>query len=364
MTAPVPSDYPDVLSSLKAEIRGARTRAALAINAELVSLYWRMGREIARREDQEGWGARIVDRLSADLKAEFADMKGLSPRNLRYMRDLATAWPDEAILQRVVARLPWGHNIDLLDKVKDADARMFYALKAIEAGWTRKVLQAQIASRLHDRMGKALTNFRARLPEAEADAAQLITRDPYTFDFVELAADARERDLERALLADLQRFMLELGSGFAFVSNQYHVEVGGEDFYIDLLFFHIPTSRYVVIDLKLDKFRPRDAGQINFYVNVVDARLRLDGHAPTIGLILCATRSETVVRYALSGIDRPVAVAAWEVADQTRELVDHVPEEMQLPAVEVLQEGLERIVQAHADATDSAARDERERRES
>lgn len=292
----------------------------------------------------------MIDRLADDLRSELPEMKGFSRSNLKSMRAFAEAWASaDDVERKLIAGLPWGHNVLLLQRLNGRDERLFYAARAVEHRWTRRVLQLRISTRLHDREGRALTNFAARLPEPDAEAAQLITRDPYTFEFLDLADEAREKDLERALVDDLEKFLRELGAGFAFVGSQVPFEVDGEDFYIDLLFFHIPTSRYVVIDLKLDKFKPKDAGQINFYVNVVDDRMRLENHAPTIGLVLCATRSETIVRYALDGLDNPLGVAAWETASRDKVLLDRVPEGLQLPAVEQLQEGLQRIVEAHAE---------------
>jgi predicted nuclease of restriction endonuclease-like (RecB) superfamily len=347
--ATVPDSYPQVLDRLKAEIAGARTKAALAVNAELVGLYWRVGHEIAARQGDEGWGARVIDRLSQDLRSAFPGQKGLSARNLRYMRDFAKAWPSEGIWQQAAAKLPWGHNMVLLDKLTTREERLFYISLVTEHGWSRAVLEARIASRLHEREGKALTNFADRLPDAAAKAAQLITRDPYSLEFLDIAAEAEERDLERALIADLRKFMLELGAGFAFVGSQVPLGVDGEDFFVDLLFFHIPTNRYVVIDLKIGKFVPRDAGQINFYVNVIDDKISLDHHAPTIGLVLCAGHSASVVRYTLEGLTKPVGVASWQLGNGQTDLVAEAPADSNMPSAQQLQQGLDDIVAAHAE---------------
>lgn len=348
LPATVPDSYPEVLDRLKGEIASARTKAVLAVNAELVGLYWRVGREIAAREGEEGWGARVVDRLSQDLRSAFPEQKGLSSRNLRYMRDFAKAWPLE-MLQQAAAKLPWGHNMVLLDKLSTPEERLFYIALVIEHGWSRSLLEARIVSRLHEREGKALTNFADSLPEDAAKAAQLITRDPYNLEFLDIVSEVEERDLERALIADLRKFMLELGTGFAFVGSQVPLDVDGEAFYIDLLFFHIPTNRYVVIDLKIGTFVPRDAGQINFYVNVIDDKISLDNHAPTIGLILCASHNASVVRYALKGLTKPVGVASWQLGDQEAALLAEAPADAQMPSAQRLREGLDGIVAAHAE---------------
>lgn len=236
-----PTSYSEVLERLKKQIRSSRSRAVLRVNADLVALYWSMGREILVRQEREGWGTKVVARLSADLRSAFPEMRGLSRSNLMSMRAFAAAWPDEEIVQQVVGQLPWGHNVELLNRLARRDDRLFYAVRTIEHGWSRRVLQARIASRLHQREGKALTNFAQHLPVASASAAQQMTRDPYNLEFLDIAHDAVERDIERALIADLRAFMLELGAGFAFVGSQFRLEVAGDEFFVDLLFVHNPT---------------------------------------------------------------------------------------------------------------------------
>jgi predicted nuclease of restriction endonuclease-like (RecB) superfamily len=355
-----PEGYLETLEQLKQDIRQARTRAALAVNAEVVELYWRIGRAILDRQEHDGWGANTIGQLARDLSRDFPDMKGLSRSNLYSMRAFAAAWSSEDVHQ-LGGQLPWRHHVALLQKLQTREQRLFYLAKAAEHGWSRPVLEAQIASKLHEREGKALTNFDARLPKDAAKAAQMITRDPYNLEFLHLTEDAEERDIERALIADLRAFMLELGAGFAFVGSQVHIDVDGDDFYVDLLFFHIPTNRYIVMDLKIGKFVPRDAGQINFYVNVIDDKLRLDHHAPTIGLVLCASRNQSVVRYALDGLTKPVGVASWQLPDRDRPLAIEPPADVHLPSAAQLQAGLDRFVEAHADAVraveDAAAED-------
>jgi predicted nuclease of restriction endonuclease-like (RecB) superfamily len=353
----LPDDYPELLERLKREIGAARSRAVLAVNTELIGLYWRIGKEILEREDREGWGTGVTKRLSSDLRREFPDITGLAERNLRYMRDFARAWPDEAIWQQPVARLPWGHICRLLDKLKDPAARLWYAQSAVEHGWSRKVLEHHIATGRYEREGKALTNFSSTLPAPESDLVQQIVHEEYNFEFLGLAGDVHESQVERALIADVERFMLELGAGFAFVGRQVPLDVDGEEFFIDLLFFHIPLNRYVVIELKLGKFRPQYAGQVNFYVNVVDGQLREDHHGSTIGLVLCASRNKTVARYALEGMTRPLGVARYMT---TGGLVERVPDELggQLPALEEISAGVQRIVDRHADEVAEAEADQ------
>ena len=256
--------YADLLRDVKERVRSAQRRAAAAVNSQLVLLYWSIGRLILARQDRQGWGAKVIERLSEDLRREFPDMKGLSARNLRYMRAFAEAWPDEAIVQQVVAKLPWGHNVRLLDYANTPSEREWYARAAIENGWSRNVLVHQIESGLYARQGKAVTNFRRALRAPESDLAAQMLKDPYNFDFLTLADDARERDLQRGLLQHLRDFLLELGVGFAFVGSQVHIEVGGEDYYLDLLFCHLRLRRFVVVELKLGSFQPEFTGKLNF----------------------------------------------------------------------------------------------------
>jgi predicted nuclease of restriction endonuclease-like (RecB) superfamily len=349
-TPALPDDYPELLERLKREIGGARTRAVLAVNQELIALYWRIGREILAREAARGWGAKVVATLSRDLRSAFPGMTGLGERNLSYMRDFARAWPEEAMLPQAVARLPWGHVRCLLDKLDDPAPRLWCAQRAVEGGWSRRLLEHHLATRRYEREGRALTNFAQTLPGAEGELVQRIVHEDYSLGFLGLHGEVRERRLERSLIADIERFMLELGAGFAFVGRQVPLDVDGEEFYVDLLFFHIPLNRYVVIDLKLGKFRPQYAGQINFYVNVVDEQLRGDRHDPTIGLVLCADRNETVARYALNGIDRPVGVARYSAASAP--LVERVPEGLreQLPELERISAGVRLILARRGDA--------------
>jgi predicted nuclease of restriction endonuclease-like (RecB) superfamily len=352
-TPALPDGYPDLLEFLKREIGAARTRAALAVNQELIGLYWRIGREILARQEREGWGAKIIDRLATDLRQEFPEMKGLSRTNLKYMRQFASCWPKDEIGQQAVGQLPWGHNVILLQKLDKPAARLWYAENAVEHGWSRKLLEHHVATGRYEREGRALTNFSRTLPAPESELVQQIVHEDYNFEFLGLAEDVREDRLERSLIAEIERFMIELGAGFAFVGRQVPLDVDGEEFFIDMLFFHIPLNRYVVLELKLGKFRPHYTGQINFYVNVIDDQVRQDHHEPTIGLVLCANRNETVARYALGGINRPVGVARYTA---TPTLVEQVPEELhdRLPQLEEISAGVQRIVERHADEVTKA----------
>ena len=267
-----PPSYGALLRELQERIRGARLRAALAVNQELVTLYWSIGADILARQRSEGWGAKVIDRLAEDLRRTFPEMTGLSARNLKYMRAFAEAYPDFGFVQQVVARLPWGHNVRLLEAVKDPAEREWYARQAIENGWSRNVLAHQIASGLYERQGRALTNFARTLPAERSELAQQIIKDPYSFDFLSLGPDMLERDLERGLIEHLRALILELGKGFAFVGSQYHLEIGGQDYYLDLLFYHLRLRCFVVIELKMEEFKPEFAGKMNFYLSAVDDR--------------------------------------------------------------------------------------------
>lgn len=334
MTVPaqLPSDYPTLLSDLKQQIRSAQIRAALAVNRELILLYWQVGRTILHRSGEAGWGAKIIDQLARDLKAEFPELQGFTRRNLQYMQQFASTWTEVQIVQQLVSQIPWGHNIALMQKLKDATQREWYARATIQHGWSRNVLIHQIDSRLIERQGRASTNFDRVLPAPQSELAQQLLKDPYNFDFLSLHDEAVERDLEKGLLAHLRDFMLELGVGFAFVGSQVHLEVGGEDFYLDLLFYHLNLRCYVVIDLKMREFKPEYVGKMNFYLNVVDDQMRHEQDAPTIGLLLCRTQNKVIAEYALRGVDKPLGVSAYQLAES-------LPAELkgQLPSVQELE---------------------------
>jgi predicted nuclease of restriction endonuclease-like (RecB) superfamily len=272
-----------------------------------------IGQDILERQRQSGWGSKVIDRLAADLRSAFPEMSGFSPRNLKYMRAFAEAWPDEDFVQQVAAQLPWFHNCTILDKLKSLAERIWYAQQTIENGWSRNILIHQIESNLFHRKGKAITNFDRTLPAPQSELAQQIIKDPYNFDFLSLGSEAKERDLERGLIAQLQKFLLELGVGFSFVGSQYPIEVDGEDFFIDLLFYHLKLRCFVVIDLKMDQFRPEYAGKMNFYLSAVDDLLKHSSDQPSLGIILCKTKKKMVVEYALRDTSKPLGVAEYRI---------------------------------------------------
>ncbi|MHC5773302.1 PDDEXK nuclease domain-containing protein [Nostoc sp.] len=330
--------YEDFLTELKSRISSAQLRAAVAVNKELVLLYWQIGRDILNRQQQQGWGAKVINRLAADLQKAFPEMKGFSRTNLMYMRALAEAYPDEQIVQQVVGQIPWGHNVRILDTIKDQTERLWYVQQTIQYGWSRNVLVHQIESKLYQRQGKATTNFNRTLPQPQSELAQQLLKDPYSFDFLNLGEDFVERDLERALINHVRDFLIELGVGFAFVGSQYHLEVGGEDFYIDLLFYHLRLRCYIVIDLKLEKFKPEFSGKMNFYVSAVDDLLRHPDDQPTIGMILCKSKNKVIAEYSLRDMHKPIGVSVYQ-------LKDTLPEPLQgnLPTIEQLEAELETV---------------------
>lgn len=334
--------YAALLTDVKARIQHAQTRAVLAVNAELVRLYWDIGRVLAARQSQEGYGTGVIPRLALDLKNELPDVKGFSERNLGRMIAFYRTYPapDEVLpqlaakveaakvspqaaakVQQAAAQptdsllwsIPWFHHVVLMEKVKDLAARTWYMRETLTHGWSRNILALQIAGDAHARGGKAVTNFAATLPAPQSDLAQQTMKDPYIFDFLTLTEPFQERELETGLVGHLEKFLLELGAGFAFVGRQYRLDVGGEDFYIDLLFYHLRLRAFVVIDLKKGQFKPEYAGKLNFYCNVVNDKMKHPTDAPTIGLILCQTKDNVLAEYSFSGIDKPIGISTYEL---------------------------------------------------
>jgi len=309
--AVLPKNYTAVLEAVKARIRAAQLKAVLAVNHELVSLYWHIGKDIIERQDKEGWGSKVVERLAKDLYREFPGMGGFSRSNLLYMRAFAEAYPKVSIVQQLVGQIPWGHNVLLLSKVKKPEQRLWYAQATIANGWSRAVLDAQIATHAHRRQGKAITNFKRTLPAERSDLAQQTLKDPYNFEFLALAENIRERDLEKALVDHIQKVLLEMGTGFAFVGRQVPLKVGRKLYPVDLLFYHLKLRCFIVVDLKMEAFEPEHAGKMNFYLTAVDEKLRHPDDKPSIGLLLCKDNDKLVVEYALRDVGKPIGVAEW-----------------------------------------------------
>jgi predicted nuclease of restriction endonuclease-like (RecB) superfamily len=332
------NDYAVWLTELKQRIQSAQQRASLSVNRELVSLYWQIGRDILERQGLQGWGAKVIDRLAHDLTTAFPDMKGFSRRNLLYMRSFAEKWPDAEFVQQAVAQIPWGHNIQIIAKCSSVAEARFYIEQTLEQGWSRDVLALQLKSDLYARAGKAVTNFFRTLPLPQSDLAQQTLKDPYTFDFMAMTAPFNERDVERQLTQHITQFLLELGKGFAFIGRQYHLEVAGNDYYIDLLFYHVTLKCYVVVELKNRKFIPEYAGKLNFYLSAVDSLLKRADDQPTIGLLLCRDKNNIEVEFALRDMNKPMGVSEYT-------LVESLPDNLKgaMPTLEEIENDLQRL---------------------
>jgi len=335
----LPEGYTGFLVEIKEQIKQERLKAVISANSALVLMYWNIGRSILNRQNREGWGAKVIDRLSVDLKYEFPEMNGFSSRNLKYMRKFAECWPDISIVQELLAQISWYHNLALLEKLKDQNLRLWYADQSIENGWSRNILAMQIESKLHKRIGQTANNFEIALPPDDSDMANQIFKDPYLFDFLGTAEVRKESELENKLIEHLEKFLLELGQGFAFVGRQVHMEVGGDDFYIDLLFYHLKLRCYVVVELKSGKFCPGHVSQLTMYMNIVDDMLRHPDDKSTIGLLLVKEKNHLVAKYALMGNKKPIGVAEWE-----QQITDSLPENLKpsLPSIEEIEKELDK----------------------
>lgn len=387
MASEISNNYIEVLQSLKDKIRQARLQTAVAVNNTLLTVYWEIGNTINKQETAEGWGAKTVEKLAKDLRLEFPDMKGLSPRNLRYMRDFALAWPQflvlqppaaelhssenqtvtilqvppakldteaattilqgnpakseplkkqEQIVQVMLAQLSWYHHTTLLDKVKDSTTRLFYIQKTAENGWTRDVMVHQIESQLHERQGALTNNFKQALPAYDSELATQLFKDPYQLDFIMLGEEAKERDLENALMNHITRLLLELGDGFAFMGRQKRFEAGGKEFFIDLLFYHTKLRRHIIIELKIGEFEPEFVSKMNMYLGIADDTLKGEYDNPAIGLILCKTKNKIVAEYALRDTSKPIGIAEYKIAQM-------LPEDIkgELPSIEEIETRLD-----------------------
>lgn len=330
----MPADYAAWFAEIKRRIQSERLRLLLASNSVMVMLYWDIGHRILQKQAEQGYGARVIDRLAADLRKAFPDMKGFSPRNLKYMRAFAAAWPDREVVQASLAQVTWYHNLTLLEKLTTAEERLWYAAKTVEHGWSRNVLAVQIESHSHLRHGKAQNNFPATLPPVDSDMAVQVFKDPYLFDFLGTDAPRREAEQVGGLVDHIQKFLLELGQGFAFVGHQVHLEIGDDDFYLDLLFYHLKLRRYVVIELKARKFEPGDGAQLGMYMTAVDRLLAHPDDKPTLGLLLVREKNRVLVEYALGGSTQPISVAEWET-----QLTRALPSELRgsLPSIEEIE---------------------------
>ena len=334
------SDYQHWLKKLKTQIITAQQRASLSVNQELLKLYWHIGNDILQRQQQQGWGSKVIEQLAKDLRQAFPNLKGFSRSNLLYMRSFAENWADfndNPIVQQAVGQIPWGHNLVLLSKLKDKQQRLDYAQLCQQHGWSRNVLTHQIESQLLERKGSATTNFAATLPVPQSELAQQTLKDPYIFDFLSVGQEAKERDIEKALTQHISQFLLELGEGFAFVGKQVHLEVGEQDFYLDLLFYHLKLRCYLVVELKTGDFKPEHTGQLSFYLSAVDEQFKTEQDTPTIGLLLCKSRNRIIAEYALRDNSKPIGIAEYQLAQALPSNLED-----KLPSIERIERELQR----------------------
>ena len=335
----MPSWYSEMLNGIKELVSEGRRNVMFTANVQMSMMYYHIGKLILQKQEAEGWGAGVIDRLSADLKRSFPEQQGFSPRNLKYMRKFAEEWPDETIVQRCVAQLPWRHNICLMEKVKEPNRRMVYAMAALEHGWSKNILEIQLENYTIERTGKLPSNFGKTLPTVQSDMVQQMFKDPYLLDFTGADSRSREKDIEDGLTNHITQFLLELGQGFSFVGRQVHLEMAGHDYYIDMLFYHLKLRCFVVVELKAVPFDPGMMGQLSFYQSVVDDTLRHESDAKTIGLLLVKSKDETIVRYSLEGINKPIGVASWEM-EMEKDLTDKW--KSSLPTIEELEKELDK----------------------
>lgn len=328
------SEYILFLSEVKNLVSKAALRAIIAANQELLHLYWQLGKQIVEKQNAKGWGAKVIHTLSQDLRLEFPEMKGFSVRNLNYMRKLAEAYPDFEIVQTVSAQLSWSHHILLLDKFSDEKLRLWYMLKSSEQSWSFRILQHQIDMKAHEQFGLLPNNFSDFLPPLQSDLATQLFKDEYIFDFIAQNEKRKEKELEKELINHITEFLLALGKGFSYVGRQYHLEVGGQDFYIDLLFYHFKIKCFIVIELKIDDFKPEYAGKLNFYLSAVDDLLKQAEDQSSIGLLLCRYKNDMVVEYALRDVNKPMGVASYKMTKQIPDnLKQNLPSEAELKAI-------------------------------
>ena len=332
-------NYLDFLNKIKEKIRVSQLKAAFSVNAEMIFLYWEIGRSILAEQEKKGWGAKVIDQLSKDLNKSFSNVKGFSSRNLKYMRKFAEYYPDFTFVQEVLAQITWYHNLTLIEKIKDVEERKWYIRKTVENGWSRDVLVHQIEGNLYKRQEetKKITNFKHTLPKVQSDLANQTLKDPYLFDFLTIGDDAYEKEMEKELVKHIRNFLLELGSGFAFVGNQYHLEIEKKDYYIDLLFYHLNLRCYIVIELKVGEFKPEYAGKLNFYLSAADTILKQETDNNSIGILLCKTKNKILAEYALRDLNKPIGVSEYK-------LVESVPKELKtsLPSIKDIEAELSR----------------------
>lgn len=332
--------YKKWILELKNKIRSTQIKAAIAVNSALIEFYWELGKMISEKENV--WGNKLIEQVAKDLQSEFPDMKGLSRSNLFYCKQFYLFYHEELIqqavgqfMQQTVGQIPWGHNILIFSKSKNVEEAFFYIQKTIENSWSRDTLALQIKNDLYKRQGKSITNFKNTLPNPQSDLAQQTLKDPYVFDFMSLSENAKEKDIEKQLVNHITRFLLELGKGFAFIGQQYHIRIGDQDYYIDLLFYHVHLKCYVVIELKNTRFTPEYAGKLNFYLSAVDSLLKKEEDKPTIGIILCREKNNIEAEFSLRDINKPMGVSEFQITEM-------LPDELKasLPTIEEIENEL------------------------
>ena len=333
-------EYSLLIKDLKKRVAESRYKASLSVNKEMILLYHHIGQKILENQEKHGWGAKIIEKLSKDLQGAFPEMKGLGTRNLKYMRKFAAEYKDYQFVQEVLAQITWYHNITLIDKVSNKEEREFYAKKTIINGWSRNIMVIQIENQLYEREGKAITNFENRLPKLQSDLANNMTKDPYIFDFLSISDDAHEREIEKGLMAHIEKFLIELGAGFAFLGRQYHLEVGNKDYYLDLLFYHVKLKSYVVVELKSKEFKAEDAGKMSFYLSAVDNVIKQKEDNPSIGLILCKSKDKILAEYTLQGSTKPIGVSEFKVFEDLPKKIKSA-----LPSIKELEEELAKDIE-------------------
>lgn len=331
-------EYLEFLNGVKQQVARSRYQAVRTVNRELILLYHYIGNEILTKQSVYGWGAKIISNLSRDLSKAFPEMKGFSLANLHNMRRFAELYPDPAFLQQAAGEMPWYHHVMLMERIKEPNERLFYIHTAAQYGWSRSVMLHQIELNLYQRQGKTTNNFKESLPSPHSDLANQTLKDPYIFDFLSIGKGAHEREIENSLIQHIEKFLLELGEGFAFVGKQYHLEVGEQDFYIDLLFYHLKLRSYIVIELKADKFQPEHAGKMNFYLSAVDDLLKHSSDNPSIGLILCKIKDQVLAEYALRDMNKAIGLAGYQI---TQNLPENLKTE--LPSIEELENKLSEV---------------------
>ena len=329
----IDEDYSVWLKELKNKVRLVQIKAAVKVNSELLQFYWELGADIVEKQATAKWGDGFLSNLSHDLMAEFPDMRGFSKRNLELIRKWYCFWfVQDEIAKQLATQIPWWHNVVIITKTKNADEALFYVQKTIQNNWSRSVLTHHIENNLFKREGKAINNFKATLPEPQSDLAIETLKDPYNFDFLALTEKHNEKELEDALIKHVTHFLLELGAGFSYLGKQYKLEVSGDEFFIDLLFYHVKLHCYVVVELKAVKFKPEFAGKLNFYVSAVDGILKSELDDPTIGILICKSKNDTVVEYSLKDVHKPIGVSEYII---TKNLPDEF--KSSLPSIEEIE---------------------------